>query len=71
MSWPLNILRILAFLMLPVSAALIVVAWGINRDAPEDVGLLERLHVNLICVVSILLVIALLAINFITFDPVV
>jgi len=31
----------------------------------------ESLHVNLICVVSILLVIALLAINFITFDPVV
>jgi CubicO group peptidase (beta-lactamase class C family) len=71
LAWPLDILRILAFLMLPASAALIIVASRINRAESEGVGLLGKLHVNLICAASILLVIALLALDLITFDPVV
>jgi CubicO group peptidase (beta-lactamase class C family) len=69
-AWPLDIVRCLAFATIPASAILVVCTWRENRSPPASRAWRARLHLNALCLASVLLVVVLLTVHLISFAPI-
>ncbi len=67
-EWPLDILRLCAFLTVPACAALLFAAYRANTTASIGAVRWRRLHLNVIAASSLLLVLTLLIVNLIGFS---
>jgi CubicO group peptidase (beta-lactamase class C family) len=67
-SWPLNTLRALAILAVPVCAILIVLAIRASRTRFSGIARIGRLHLYLICVSSVLLIVFLWSLDLISVE---
>ena len=67
-SWPLDILRVCAFLTIPACAALWIAVRRANQIACDGAARWGRLHLTVIAVSSLLLVVTLVAVELISFS---
>jgi hypothetical protein len=70
-AWPLNLVRVCAFLTIPTCLWLIMVAATRGSNAPATpASRFGILHLRLVCISAILMVVTLIAVDFISFKPI-
>ncbi len=70
-AWPLNIVRVCAFLTIPTCLVLIIVSSRQSIEAPRSrMPRWRRMHLGLVCVSAVLMVLTLLVVNLISFSSI-
>jgi len=67
--WPLIMLRVTAFLTIPACARLLINAYRISQKPRVGITRFGKMHFNLICISSILMVACLMCVGLISFSP--